>query len=480
MNRKMVLYVLSWVLKVEALLMIAPMLAAVIYREKTGFAFVIVSAACGAFAFLISRKRPKDVKLYTREGFVSVALSWIILSLFGAMPFYLSKQIPNFIDAVFETVSGFTTTGASILSNVEGLSHCMLLWRSLTHWIGGMGMLVFVLAVLPGAGADNIHIMRAESPGPSVGKLVPRVRATAKILYGLYLVLTVLELILLLVGKMPLFDAICISFGTAGTGGFSVRNSGCADYTVYQQTITTIFMILFGVNFNIYFLLYARKPKEAIRSEEVRYYLLIILAAILLVTWNVRGQFSSLFDSFHHTAFQVASIITTTGFSTVDFDLWPTFSKAILVLLMFIGACAGSTGGGIKVSRIVILGKTMFKEMASMIHPRSVKIIKMEGKRVEHNVLRSVNTYLVTYIGLFVISLLLLCLDNFDLITTFTAVAATMNNIGPGLAQIGPTSNFASFSILSKSVMIFDMLAGRLELFPMILLFTARTWRKQL
>ena len=461
--------------------MVFPIITAVIYREREVMYFLVTALACAAFALLISPRRPKDVKLYTREGFVSVALSWVLLSFFGCLPFFISGEIPSLIDALFETVSGFTTTGASILSDVEGLSKCMLLWRSFTHWIGGMGILVFVLAILPTSGADNIHIMRAESPGPSVGKLVPKVRSTAKILYSIYLILTLTEFILLIAGKMPVFDAICISFGTAGTGGFAVKNTGLADYSFYQQMIATIFMILFGVNFNVYFLFYAKKPKDALKSEEARTYLLIILAATVLITWNVRGFFASLFEAFHHTIFQVASIITTTGFSTVNFDAWPAFSKAILVLLMFIGACAGSTGGGLKVSRIAILWKTVMKEMSSMIHPNSVKIIKMEGKPVEHNVLRSINTYLATFIMIFVASLLVVCFcDNFDLETSFTAVAATFNNIGPGLSAVGPTCNFGHFSILSKCVLIFDMLAGRLELFPMILLFSVRTWRKQL
>lgn len=480
MNRRMVIFILSWVLRIEAILMIFPIITAIIYKEHVGSYFVLVAAIVGLAGWLMSKIKHPNMKLYTREGFVSVALSWIFLSFFGCLPFYLSGEIPSLVDALFETVSGFTTTGASILSNVEGLSHCMLLWRSFTHWIGGMGILVFVLAILPMAGAGDIHIMRAESPGPSVGKLVPKVRSTAKILYGIYLVLTVVEFILLICGGMPVFDAICISFGTAGTGGFAIKNTGLADYTMYQQAIATIFMIAFGVNFNVYFLFYARKPKDALKSEEARAYLIIILTSALLIAINVRHYFSSFFESFHHSAFQVASIITTTGFSTVDFDKWPTFSKAILVLLMFIGACAGSTGGGIKVSRIVILVKTVLKEMASMIHPNSVKIIKFEGKPIEHNVLRSINTYLATFLLIFVASLLLVCTDGFDLETTFTAIAATFNNIGPGLAKVGPTCNFGDFSIMSKLVMTFDMLAGRLELFPIILLFSPRTYRKQL
>ncbi|MBR6451971.1 MAG: TrkH family potassium uptake protein [Lachnospiraceae bacterium] len=480
MNRKMVVYILGGVLSIEALLMLLPIITGLIYREKSVIWFFITAAACALTGILLSRKKPADQKLYTREGFVSVALSWVVLSIFGAMPFYLSGEIPHFTDAFFETVSGFTTTGASILPDVEKLSKCMLFWRSFTHWIGGMGVLVFVLAILPMAGAQNIHILRAESPGPSVGKLVPKVGSTAKILYGLYLVLTVLEQILLLAGGMPLFDALCVSFGTAGTGGFAVTNAGLGGYSMYLQGVASVFMVLFGVNFNVYFLLYARKPKDALKSEEARVYLLIILASALMITWNSRHFFSSLFESFHHSLFQVASIMTTTGFSTTDFNQWPSLSKAILVLLMFVGACAGSTGGGIKVSRITILVKTVLKEMASMIHPNSVKIIKMEGKPVEHNVLRSINTYLATYIMIFVASLLIVCLDRFDLTTSFTAIAATFNNIGPGLEMVGPTCHYGEFSDLAKYVMIFDMLAGRLELFPLVLLFSVRTWRKQL
>lgn len=480
MNRSVVLYIVSLVLRIEAILMVFPLVTAIVYKEKNWVWFVAAAAVTVLFSHIISPKKPESMAMYTREGFSSVALSWFAMSFFGALPFCFSKEIPSLIDAMFETVSGFTTTGASILSNVEGLSHGMLMWRSFTHWIGGMGVLVFVLAILPMAGAENIHIMRAESPGPSVGKLVPKVRSTAKILYGIYLVLTILQLVLLLLGDMPLFDAICISLGTAGTGGFAIKNSGLADYTVYQQAITTIFMIVFGVNFNVYFLFYARKPKDALKCEEARAYLAIILASALLIAINVRNSFGSFFESFHHSIFQVASIITTTGFSTVDFDKWPVFSKGILVLLMFIGACAGSTGGGIKVSRIVILIKTVMKEMASMIHPRLVKVIKFEDKPVEHTVLRSINTFLVAYIVLFIGSFLVVSFDNFDFESTFTAVAATLNNIGPGLAKVGPTCNFGSFSVLSKLVLICDMIAGRLELFPVLLLLSTRTWRKQL
>ena len=415
---------------------------------------------------------------FAKEGFVSVALSWIVLSFFGAMPFYLSGEIPRFEDAMFEVISGFTTTGSSILTDVESLSQCMIMWRSFTHWIGGMGVLVFILSILPLAGGYNMYIMKAESPGPSVGKLVPRVRSTAKILYTIYLFMTVLQIILLLIGGMPLFDSLAISFGTAGTGGFGIKNSSMAFYdSYYLQGVVTVFMILFGINFNVYHLLLTRHPKEAFRCEEARAYLGIITASVLFITFNIRGSFGSLFSAFHHAAFQVASIITTTGYSTVDFDLWPEFSKGILVALMFIGACAGSTGGGFKVSRVVILLKAVKKELGSLIHPRSVKVLKLDGKPIEHNVLRSINTFLCAYIVIFTFSVLIVSLDNFDFATNFTAVAATFNNIGPGLAGAGPLQNFSNFSALSKYVMMFDMLAGRLEVFPLLLIFAPSTWK---
>lgn len=478
MNKKVIVYLLGWILNIEAAFMLLPCIVALIYKETSGFWFLAVLAACGAIGFLCTHKKPENMVFFAKEGFVSVSLSWIILSFFGALPFYLSGEIPRFEDAMFEVISGFTTTGASILTDVESLSKCMLMWRSFTHWIGGMGVLVFILSILPLAGGYNMYIMKAESPGPSVGKLVPKVRTTAKILYEIYLFMTVLEVILLLIGGMSLFDSLAISFGTAGTGGFGIKNNSMAFYnSYYLQGVVTVFMILFGVNFNVYYLFLTRHPKEALRSEEARAYIGIIGAAILLITVNIRGGFDNLFSAFHHAAFQVASIITTTGYSTVDFDLWPEFSKWILVILMFIGACAGSTGGGLKVSRVVILIKAVKKELESLIHPRSVKVLKLEGKPVEHNVLRSINTFLGAYIVIFISSVLIVSLDNFDFTTNFTAVAATFNNIGPGLAGAGPAKNFSLFSPLSKYVMMFDMLAGRLEVFPMLLLFAPSTWK---
>jgi trk system potassium uptake protein TrkH len=479
MNISIISYFVGWVLGIEGVLMILPCVIALIYREMTGIYFVIVMAVCLLLAFLLAHKKPKNTVFYAREGFVAVALSWIVLSLFGALPFYISGEIPSYTNALFETISGFTTTGASILEDVEALSKCMLMWRSFTHWIGGMGVLVFILAVLPMAGGYNMHIMRAESPGPSVGKLVPRVRTTAKILYIIYFAITMVEIVLLLGAGMPWFDSIAMSFGTAGTGGFGVLGDSCASYTFLQRNILTIFMILFGVNFNVYYLFLIRKPKDALSCEEMRVYLAIIFLSTLVIGWNARGCFVSLGESLHHAAFTVASIITTTGFGSADFDLWPELSRAILVCLMFVGACAGSTGGGMKVSRWIIAVKSVSKELSTLIHPRTVKVIKFEGKPVEHSVLRSINTYIIAYALIYVVSLLLVCLDNFDMTTNFTAVAATFNNIGPGLALVGPTRNFNLFSDPSKYVLMFDMLAGRLEVFPMLLLFAPRTWIRE-
>ena len=478
MNYKMIRFVISWVLKVEGMLMLFPALVGAMYQEKTGFAYLIWGLLCIAAGLILCFRKPSNMEIYSRDGFVCVSLSWVVLGVFGAVPFVITGEIPFYINALFEIVSGFTTTGASILSDVEALSHASLFWRSFSHWIGGMGVLVFILAVLPLAGGYNMHIMRAESPGPSVGKLVPRVKLTAKILYVIYFSMTVLQILILLLSGMPWFDSLAMSFGTAGTGGFGILNSSCGSYTTFQQAVFTIFMILFGINFNVYYLFLIKKPKDALHCEEMRGYLAIIAASILLIAWNIREYYPTILQAIHHSAFQVASIITTTGYSTADFDLWPSFSKTILVILMFVGACAGSTGGGIKVSRIAIAFKTVKKEMSSLIHPRSIKILKYEGKPIEHTVLRSINTYLITYMLIFACSVLLISLNEFEPTTNFTAVAATLNNIGPGLEKVGPTCNFGIFSPFSKYVLMFDMLAGRLELFPMLLLFTPGTWQR--
>ncbi len=480
MNLKMVFYLLGWILNVEAVLMLLPCATAFIYRESAGFSFVWVALGMLLLGIMLTVRKPKKKTFYAKEGFVVVALGWIILSIAGALPFVISGEIPSFTDALFETVSGFTTTGASILTDVDSLSRCMLMWRSFTHWIGGMGVLVFMLAILPMVGGgQTIHLLRAESPGPIVSKLVPKLRDSASLLYIIYVMMTLVQLLLLIVTKMPLFDAITISFGTAGTGGFAVHTDGMASYSVAHQTIITIFMILFGVNFNVYFLLLMRKPKEIFKNEEVRCYFIIIGLAILFITLNIRDLYPTAAEAFRQAAFQVASIITTTGFATADFNLWPLFSQMVLVLLMFIGACAGSTGGGIKVSRILVSGKAVRKELFRFIHPKTVRVLKLDGKKVEHETLRNINIYLFAYALIFTASILLVSLDNLDFSSTFTAVTATFNNIGPGLGAVGPMSNYSALSDLSKYVMIFDMLAGRLEVFPLLLLFVPTTWKRQ-
>ena len=467
MNFVIVRYLIGWMLGIESIFLLLPALTAVIYGEPELPAYLIAAAISLAGAALLCHRKPKNTRFYAREGYVTVALCWLILAVIGALPFVLSREIPFFIDALFETVSGFTTTGATILGDVEALSHASMLWRCLTHWVGGMGVLVFMLIVLPLAGGQTIFLMRAESPGPSVSKMSPHMRDTATILYAIYFGLTVLQMILLLIGGMPLFDAICVSLGTAGTGGFGNWNDSIAHYnSAYLQNVITVFMILFGINFNAYFLIL------------IRVYLGVIFVFAGLIAFNVRPMFGSLRESFHHALFQVASIITTTGFSTVDFDQWPTFSRALLVLLMFIGACAGSTGGGIKCSRILLLGKSVKKELMCLIHPRLVRVNKMDGQRVPHEVMRSINVFVVAYAFIFILSLLIISLNCEDLVTCFTSVATTLNNVGPGLSLCGPTCNFGFFPPLSKGVLIFDMLAGRLELFPMLLLFTPGTWQR--
>ncbi|MCI5528699.1 MAG: TrkH family potassium uptake protein [Blautia sp.] len=478
MNYSMTFYIIGWILRLEAVFMVLPGVTAILYHEKDGFAFLITLLICLAIGLPLTWKKPSDKVFHTKEGFVTVALSWIVLSVAGAVPFVISGSIPNPIDALFETVSGFTTTGASILSEVEPLSHCVLIWRSFTHWIGGMGVLVFILCLLPLTGGYHMNLMKAESPGPSVSRLVPKVQSTAKILYTIYISLTILQIIFLLIGKMPLFDTICTAFGTAGTGGFGIKNDSIAGYSTYLQIVITVFMILFGVNFNIYFLLLTKKFAQAFKSEEIRYYFGIIAAAILVITINTRHMFDNIGTALQQVSFQVGSIITTTGFATTDFNEWPVVSQTILVMLMFVGACAGSTGGGFKVSRLVILCKTVRKELHIYLHPNAVKKVKMDGKSIPHEIVRSTNIFLIVYVLIFSVSVLLIGFDNFDLVTNFTAVAATFNNIGPGLELVGPTQNFSLFSSFSKCVLIFDMLAGRLEIFPLLLLFKPDTWKK--
>ena len=477
MNVRMSVYILGFLTLFEGMFMVVPTITAAVYQENEiklfgGFAFVLM-----LIGFVVTRFKPSDKTLRARDGFVIVALSWILLSVFGALPMYICGSIPKFVDAMFESVSGFTTTGASILHDLDSLPKCVIMWRSFMHWIGGMGVLVFIMAILPLAGGQNMYLMKAESPGPSVSKLVPRVRKTALLLYVIYFVLTLFEFVLLLIGGMPLFDAINIAVATAGTGGFGISNAGMMAYNPFCIWVVTVFMFLFGVNFTCYFLLLHKKLREAFNTE-LKVYFGIIAFAIITITLNVRHLFENVGNALMHSSFTIGSLMSSTGFSTVDFDKWPTYSRTLLVMLMFVGACAGSTGGGIKVSRFIIFFKNMHNELRVMTHPRQVKKVKLDGHQVESEVIRSVNVYFACYIMLYAINMLVLSLDHLDLTTNFTAVVATMNNIGPGLNQVGPASNFDVYSSTSKCMLIFNMLAGRLELFPIILLLSPSTWKK--
>ena len=478
MNTSIIRYILGHILKLESAFLLLPCVVGLIYREEQFYAYLLMSGVCLLLGCLLTWKKAKDTVFYLKEGCIATVLSWFFLSLFGALPFVITGEIPSLTDAMFETVSGFTTTGATILSDVEALSHTSLLWRSFTHWIGGMGVLIFLLAIVPLSGGSNMNLMRAESPGPSVGKLVPKMRYTARILYIIYLALSIVQFILLLLAKMPVFDALCTTFGTAGTGGFGILNSSIASYSVTIQWIITIFMLIFAINFNAYYFIVFGQVKRAFQMEEVRAFLIIVISAITLITIDIRGMFGSLFEALTHAAFQVASIISSTGYATTDFDLWPGFSKSVLVLLIFVGACAGSTGGGMKVSRFVIMGKAILNELHSYIHPKSVKQVIMDGKEVESGTIRSVAIYMVTFFAVFVLSVFIIAFEEKDLVTNFTAVATTMNNIGPGLAMVGPTQNFGHFTDLSKWVFIFDMLAGRLEFFPLLIMFHPAIWHE--
>lgn len=477
MNYRMIAYILGWILIFEGLFMSVPVITAIIYTEPVLWDYLLIMGICMLIGGLIIMKKPEKRRLYAREGSVIAALSWIVISALGALPFVLSQEIPNYINALFETVSGFTTTGATILSDIEKLSHASLMWRSFSHWVGGMGVLVFIMAFLPLSGANNMHIMKAESPGPAVSKLVPRVKSTALILYSIYFVLTVIELVMLLFGGMTMFEALNATFSTAGTGGFGIYNSSMENFSPYCQIVVTVFMILFSTNFSCFFFIICGKIKEAFNIE-VRTYFVIIITFTAIITANTMKLFGNPVTALRHSAFTVASIISSTGFATTDYNLWPELSRTLIVLLMFIGSCAGSTGGGIKISRVIILFKGMAKELQTRVHPHQVKKIKMDSHIIDHETVRSVNVYMVAYMLIFVISLVVVSFDNHDLITTFTAVATSVNNIGPGLELVGPTGNFGFFSPLSKIVLIFDMLAGRLELFPMLLLFTPETWKK--
>ena len=478
MNYKMIKYTLGLLMMFEAAFFLLPMITAICYGEWTTLlAFLISAAICLGLGGLCILKKPEKTTIYAREGFVIVSLSWIILSIFGALPFLFAGCTTSVIDALFETASGFTTTGASIFPEVESLPKAILMWRSFTHWIGGMGVLVFIMAFLPLGGGQNMHIMRAESPGPEVSKLVPKVKHTALILYSIYLALTLIQFIIMLISGMNLFDSINTALATAGTGGFGFRNDSFGSFTAAQQIIVTIFMLVFSINFNSYYLILKLKFRDAF-NVEVRAFILIVITAIAIITANIYQSYDSIGEAMRHAAFSVASLISTTGFSTENFDLWPSLSKTVLVLVMFIGACAGSTGGGMKVSRLLIAFKGYVREIFTLVHPKQVKKITLDGRTVDREVVRSVNAYLACYILVFTTSLLLITLDNHDMVTNFTAVAATINNIGPGLNEVGPASNFAGFSGFSKIVLTFNMIAGRLELFPMLVLFSPATWKK--
>ena len=476
MNYSIVLYILGCVLKFESAFLVLPALVGLIYREHASVSYLAVAVLCLILGVLLTHKKPRSTNLYTREGFVAVALSWIIMSIFGAIPFVLTGDIPFYVDALFETISGFTTTGSSILTDVESISKASLFWRSFSHWIGGMGVFVFIMAILPMMGGSTMNLMKAESPGPSVSKLVPHVKDTAKILYGIYIAITICEATILRALGMPLFDSLTTTFGT---GGFGIRNDSIAGYSPAIQITITVFMILSGINYTAYFYILTGKIKELFKIEEVRWYLAIIFGSVAVITWNVRSLYPTFSETLRHAFFQVGSIITTTGYATTDFDLWPALSKTLLVTLMFIGACAGSTSGGIKVSRILILLKTIRKELSLIIHPRQVKKIRMDGHPVDHETLRSANVFLVVYFVLLLTSMLLISVDEFDFSTNFTSVVTVLNNIGPGLNLVGPTQNFSIFSPFSKFVLMFDMLAGRLELFPMMILLMPSTWKRK-
>ena len=479
MNYRILVYTLGWILNFQALFLLLPCLVALVYQEPSGWNFLFTALVVSIIGIILTCKKPQNNQFHAREGFVLVAVSWILISLISAIPLCISGEVPNYIDALFEMVSGYTTTGASILTAVEELPKCMNFWRCFSNWIGGMGVIVFIVTILPMTGSNaNMYLMRAESPGPSFGKLVPKLKKTASLLYIMYIVLTLTQLVLLLFGGLDFFESLCISTATAGTGGFGIRNDGFSGYSSYVQIVVTVFMFLFGVNFKFYFLIVMKKLKDAFLIEEVRWYAILYAVATILIAIDIFHLFGSVGESLKHSAFQVATVMTTTGFATTDFNQWPIFSQMIMLILMFVGACAGSTGGGMKISRFIIYIKSAHKEIACLLHPNSVKKIKMDDKVVDHETLRSANVYLIIYVLLVSASVLLVSLNGFDLITTVTSVIATFNNIGPGLGVVGPMGNYSSLSVLSKLVLIFDMLAGRLEIFPIVMLFFRDTWKR--
>ena len=479
MNYQILRYILGLILIFEAVFLLLPGLVAAIYGEPCGWWFLATAAVVVLIGFALRIKKPTNMQFHGREGLVLVSMSWILISLISAVPMTISGVVPSYIDALFEMVSGFTTTGASALTSVEHLPHAINFWRCFSNWIGGMGVIVFIMMIIPKAASNaNMYLMRAESPGPSFGKLVPKLKTTARTLYLMYIGLTLIQLILLLCGGLSFFESLCIAMATAGTGGFGIRDTGFSMYSSYVQIVVTVFMFLFGVNFKFYFLLIMRKIKEAFAIEEVFWYTILFAVASILIAIDIFPIAGTIGGSLKHASFQVATVMTTTGFATMDFNAWPIFSQVLLVLLMFVGACAGSTGGGMKVSRFIIYIKSALKEMATLLHPNSVKKIKMDGKIIDHETIRSANIYLIIYVMLMAVSIIIVSLDQFDLVTTVTSVIATFNNIGPGLGAVGPAGNFHSLSILSKLVLIFDMLTGRLEIFPIVILFVRDTWKK--
>lgn len=484
MNYKIIIKYVSNIIFMEAFLMIPAILVSLIYGEYAAAKAFAISIAIILLVYGITWKLVKNAQpvFYAREGLICVGLCWIFLSLFGCIPFVISGEIPFFVDAFFETVSGFTTTGSSILNAVEPLSKGILYWRSFTHWVGGMGVLVFLLAIDPTQGKGHgftMHLMRAESPGPDVGKLVPHIKDTAKILYLMYILLTILDVIFLLIGQMPIFDAICTAFGTAGTGGFGIKNDSIASYSPYIQNVCTVFMLLFGVNFSCYYLILMKKIKNVFEDEELKFYIAMVLGCIAVIAYNIRGLYGTLEETIRHAAFQVATIVTTTGFATTDFDQWPSFSKTILLCLMMVGACAGSTGGGLKCGRFLLIFKSLRRNVHQILNPNQVQVIRNNGKMVNEKVIQNVNAYLAAYVLIIVSSFIIISWDGLSVISNFSAVLACFNNIGPGLDQVGPTCNFASYSVLSKIVLSIDMLAGRLEIFPILVLFTRSAWVKR-
>ena len=479
MNYGIIRYIVGKMLLMEGVLLLIPAFVSLLYGEAEGIWFLAVMALLGVISLALSKK-PKDMSLYAKEGFVIVAAAWVLWSFFGALPFVFSRTIPRMEDAFFEIVSGFTTTGSTILTNIEALPRGMNFWRCLTHWVGGMGVLVFVMTILPLGTKNSMFLMRAEVPGPTCDKLVPKARSTARILYGMYVALSVLETILLLAGGMDLYDALVHTFSTAGTGGFNNRNTSVAFYdSAYIDGVITVFMLLFGVNFNLYYLLLLKNFKAVFKNEELRIYFGIVAASVALITVNIVNLYGAPLKAFRYAAFQVASVITTTGFVTANFDLWPEFSKTILMLIMVVGACAGSTGGGMKVSRIIILARTVAKEVRQILHPKSVNVVKLDGKRLTDENVHGVYVYTICYIVILALSVLLISVDNFDFTTNFTAVLTTLNNVGPGLAKVGPIENFSGFSCFSKLILSVDMLVGRLEILPILMLFAPATWRKK-